>query len=91
MGEITGLNWNLEIKFYISPQGLVYPKGENMSLKKYVLKIYYDSKTDEIEHLSERFSDCDKYRLVIDDIEVDIPEDMQDYIDDIDLGDIGVS
>jgi len=62
-----------------------------MGLKKYVLKVYYDPETDEIMHLSERFSDCDEYRLIVDDKEVAMPEDMRDYIEDLDLDDIGVS
>ena len=62
-----------------------------MALKKYVLKIYYDPETDKIKHLSEEFSDCDIYKLVVDDVELDMPEEMQEYISNLDLDDIGVS
>ena len=59
--------------------------------KKYILKIYYNTITGEISHLSERFSDCDEYRLVVDDKEVSIPEDMQEYLSKVNSCDIGVS
>ena len=62
-----------------------------MALKKYVLQIFYDTDTDEIVHLSERFSDCDEYKMLVDDKEVEIPKEMQDYIKDLDLDDIGLS
>ena len=62
-----------------------------MSIKKYELRIFYNTDTDEIVHLSERFTDCDEYKLLVDNIEVDIPEDMQEYIRDLDLDDVGVS
>ena len=62
-----------------------------MALKKYVLKVFYEPDTDEIVHLSESFSDCDEYKLVVDDREISIPRDMQDYIRDLDLDDVGVS
>ena len=69
----------------------MYPKGGFMSLKKYELRVFYDPDTDEILHLSERFTDCDEYKLLVDDKEVDIPNDMQEYIKDLDLDDVGVS
>ena len=62
-----------------------------MALKKYELKIYYDTCSDKILHLSERFTDCDEYKLIIDDKEIAVPGDMQDYISNLDLDDIGVS
>ena len=72
MGEITGLRGNLEIKVDNNPQGYVYLKGEIL-VKKYILKIYYDSDTQEILHLSEQFSDEDVCKLVIDNEEHEIP------------------
>tara|TARA_R100000781_G_scaffold114439_1_gene85240 strand:+ start:63 stop:251 length:189 start_codon:yes stop_codon:yes gene_type:complete len=62
-----------------------------MALKKYELQIFYDPDTDEIVHLSERFTDCDEWRMLVDDVEVAIPEEMQEYIKNLDLDDIGVS
>tara|TARA_R100000458_G_scaffold49788_1_gene49587 strand:- start:376 stop:564 length:189 start_codon:yes stop_codon:yes gene_type:complete len=62
-----------------------------MALKKYELHIFYDPDTDEIVHLSEKFSDCDEYRMLVDDEEVEIPKEMQEYIKNLDLDDIGVS
>ena len=62
-----------------------------MALKKYVLKIFYDPITDEIMHLSEQFSDCDQYKLIVNDEEIDVPEEMQEYLEDLDLDDMGVS
>lgn len=60
-------------------------------LKKYVLKIYYDDETHEIEHLSEQFSDCDEYKMMVDDKIIDIPEDMQEYLSKVNSDDIGIS
>ena len=59
--------------------------------KEYTLKIIYDPKNDEIEHLSEQFSDCDEYKMVVDDKVVDIPEEMQEYLLKVDSDDIGIS
>ena len=60
-------------------------------LKKYVLKIYYNDETHEIEHLSEQFSDCDEYKMMVDDKIIDIPEDMQEYLSKVNSDDIGIS
>ena len=60
-------------------------------LKKYELKIYYDTSNDEIVHLSEHFTDCDEYKLVVNDEEITIPRDMQDCLNKINSDDIGVS
>jgi len=60
-------------------------------IKKYVLKIYYNTDTEEITHLSEQFSDCDEYRLVVNDEEVTIPEDMQECLSKVNSDEIGVS
>lgn len=62
-----------------------------MSIKKYILQIFYDPKKGEIVHLSEAFSDADEYKIVIDDEEVDVPEEMEKYLDIIGNTDIGVS
>ena len=94
MGEITGLRGNLEVKILkraLTLRGLVHLIGGFMSVKKYILQIFYDPKKGEIIHLSEAFSDADEYKLVIDDEEHDIPKDMEDYLNTIDSTDIGVS
>jgi len=62
-----------------------------MSIKKYILQIFYDPKKGEIVHLSEAFSDADEYKIVVDDEEVDVPEEMEKYLDIIGNTDIGVS
>tara|TARA_R100000234_G_scaffold36847_1_gene21839 strand:- start:11676 stop:11864 length:189 start_codon:yes stop_codon:yes gene_type:complete len=62
-----------------------------MAIKKYVLRVYYDSTKGEIVHLSEQFSDEDEYKLIVDDEELDIPSEMQDFLNVINSDDIGVS
>tara|TARA_R100000781_G_scaffold74640_1_gene46474 strand:+ start:834 stop:1022 length:189 start_codon:yes stop_codon:yes gene_type:complete len=62
-----------------------------MAIKKYVLRVYYDSTKGEIVHLSEQFSDEDEYKLIVDDEELDIPSDMQEFLNVINSDDIGVS
>ena len=53
--------------------------------------VYYDTESEEVVHLSEYFSDCDEYKMVINDKEITVPSDMQDYISKLDLDDMGVS
>ena len=62
-----------------------------MAIKKYVLRVYYDSTKGEIVHLSEQFSDEDEYKLIVDDEELDIPSDKQEFLNVINSDDIGVS
>ena len=94
MGEITGLRGNLEVKIQklsLDSQGLVTSKSEGiMALKKYVLRIYYDPEQNEIVELSESFSDKDEYKIVIDGNELDLPEEMQEYLEGINIYDIGI-
>ncbi len=59
-------------------------------LKKYELMIYYDTDSQEIIELKESFSDCDVCVMIVDDKEVEIPEEMQKEMRKIDIGDIGV-
>lgn len=60
-------------------------------VKKYVLKIYYNTDTEEIIRLSEQFSDCDEYKLMVDDEEITIPEEMQECLSKVNSDEIGVS
>ena len=62
-----------------------------MALKKYELVVYYDTESEEVVHLSEYFSDCDEYKMIINNKEITVPSDMQDYISKLDLDDMGVS
>jgi len=62
-----------------------------MSIKKYILQIFYDPKKGEIVHLSEAFSDADEYKIIIDDEEHDVPEEMEDYLSIIDNTEMGIS
>ena len=62
-----------------------------MSIKKYILKIYYDAETQEIIHLSEHFSDEDECRLIIDDEEYEMPKEMQECMREMDSDEIGIS
>ena len=60
-------------------------------VKKYILRIYYNTVTDEIVELSEQFSDCDEYRLVVNNKELEVPEEMKKYLNDMLNDDIAVS
>jgi hypothetical protein len=46
--------------------------------KEYILKIVYNSKSDEIEHLSESFSN--NFTIEIDGIDIPISDEMGDYM-----------
>tara|TARA_R100000808_G_scaffold14438_1_gene34114 strand:- start:571 stop:759 length:189 start_codon:yes stop_codon:yes gene_type:complete len=58
--------------------------------KEYVLKIVYDPKTDEIEHLSEAFDENINFVIEVDGYDVPITNEMGEYmmkyVDGIDLG-----
>tara|TARA_R110002020_G_scaffold39561_1_gene117429 strand:- start:315 stop:503 length:189 start_codon:yes stop_codon:yes gene_type:complete len=62
-----------------------------MAIKKYVLRVYYDSTKGEIVHLSEQFSDEDEYKLIVDDEELEMPSEMKEFLNVINSDDIGVS
>ena len=47
--------------------------------------------TDEIVELSEQFSDCDEQRLVVNNKELEVPEEMKKYLNDMLNDDIAVS
>ena len=67
----------------------MYLKGDIM-LKKYELKIYYDTDTHEILELKESFTDCDICVMIIEDKEVEVPEEMQKEMRKIDGEEIGI-
>ena len=58
--------------------------------KEYVLRIVYDTETQEIEHLSESFSDEDKLHMVVDDKEVEISEELRELLEKMDSYIIGL-
>jgi len=58
--------------------------------KEYVLKIVYSGKSDEIEHLSERFSSG--FTIEIDGIDIPITDEMGNYmIEHVEADIIGVT
>ena len=62
-----------------------------MAIKKYSLRIKYDSSTGEITHLSESFSDLDRVTFEVDGVMIDVPEEMQIMINKIAEDNLGVS
>tara|TARA_R100000152_G_C6753569_1_gene177331 strand:+ start:902 stop:1090 length:189 start_codon:yes stop_codon:yes gene_type:complete len=62
-----------------------------MAIKKYNLKIIYDTKTGDIEHLSEDFSDLDILNFEIDGKSVAVPKELQEMIQEICEDELGIS
>ena len=65
-----------------------------MKIKKYILRILIDESDDEILHLSESY-DCDEqndtYRLEIMGVEIDIPIELQQCLEDLDSDVLGLT
>ena len=65
-----------------------------MKIKKYILRILIDESDDEILHLSESY-DCDEqndtYRLEIMGVELDIPIELQQCLEDLDSDVLGLT
>ena len=72
-----------------SSQGFFYLIGDYMK-KEYVLRIVYNTETQEIEHLSESFSDEDRLCMIVDDEEVEISEELRELLDKMDSYIIGL-
>ena len=85
-GEIQKLKIQKLVK---SSQGFFYLIGDYMK-KKYVLKIVYDTRTQEIDHLSESFTDEDRLCMLVDDEEIDISEELRELLDEMDSYIIGL-
>ena len=53
--------------------------------KEYILKIIWSADKDELNHLSEEFSDIETFRFEVNGKMIDIPKDMRKYLDEYDL------
>ena len=60
--------------------------------KEYTLKIIYDPKTDEIEHLSEKQEEDVNFVIEIDGVDIPITNEMGEYMMKyVDSKDLGIS
>ena len=53
--------------------------------KEYILKIIWSADKDELNHLSEEFSDIETYKLEVNGKLMDAPKGMRKYLDKYDL------
>ena len=60
-------------------------------VKEYILKIRYNTKTQEIEHLSESFTDEDIIQFIVEDESIQISDEFRDILQDLDTITIGIS
>jgi hypothetical protein len=58
--------------------------------KEYILRIVWSKGKDEIKHLSEQFSDLDKFNFEVEGRVIEVPQAMNKYLDRCD-DNLGVS
>jgi len=92
MGEYNWLKTKFTVQNFKKIKFIISGLGVSNMKKEYTLKIIYDPKNDEIEHLSESEKDTFRFYIEVNGEDMPITEEMGNYLmEHTDSSDIGIS